>query len=516
MISKQSRTSNSILNIIAAVSGQGISIIVSFITRIIFISKLGELYLGVNSLFTNIVGLLSLAELGVGTAINYSLYKPLAENDEPKIKSLMDLYRKIYSIIGCIILFVGIILMPFLNIFMKASETDAVPNTKFIFFLFTLNTGISYFYSYKRALIISDQKRYIATIYRYVFYVLMNILQIIILILTQNFILYLVIMLICTVSENICVSIKADKMYPFLKDKNIDSLESTVITDIKKNTLALMYHKIGSTVVNSTDNILISKIIGIVAVGLYSNYLLITNALNVVIAQLFMALTASIGNMGATESKEKSLNIFYKIFFVNFWIVSIISCSVYCNVNILVETWFGANMLLDKNVLICIVINFYIYQIRRTVLTYRDAYGLFWQDRYKALIEAILNIIISIILGYKLGLIGIFLGTIISSVGVSLWVEPYVLFKYGFFKELKIYFVRLVIYTIITFIASIICDVIISNIGLHGFVGFLLGVTICVLLVSLAICVIFFKSEEFKFVMNLIIKMFNKIRRKKC
>ena len=504
IMNKQSRTQNSFINIVTAVSGQGISIVISFIARIVFIRQLGEVFLGVNSLFTNIVGLLSLAELGVGTAINYSLYKPLAENDIPKIKSLMALYRKVYTVIGVVIFMAGVLLMPFLHLFMKASDTRSISNLYLIFFLFVVNSSVSYFYSFKRALIISDQKRYIATIYRYVFYILMNALQIAILFLTKSFVLFLVIMLICTFAENICVSKKADKMYPYLKEKDIEKLEYQDTNSIKKNTIALLYHKVGSSVVNSTDNILISKIVGIVTVGKYSNYQLITNALNIIMAQFFMALTASIGNLGATESKEKSEGVFFKIFFLSFWINAVISASIYATVNLLVSSWFGKNMVLNQGILICIVINYYLYQIRRTVMTYRDAYGLFWYDRYKALVEAVINLVFSIILGVRIGLLGIFVGTIISTLTTSIWVEPYVLFKYGFKDRLGKYFFRLSLYSVISLTCCVACNSLIHAINLTGFLGFIIGVLLCVIVVSSIISVLFFMTDEYKYYIRLI------------
>ncbi|MCH1941238.1 lipopolysaccharide biosynthesis protein [Holdemania massiliensis] len=503
----QSRTQNSIINAITAVAGQGVSLIISFITRIVFIQQLGNVYLGVNSIFTNIVGLLSLAELGVGTSINYSLYKPLAEKNIPKIKSLMNLYRKVYYIIGSTILLIGIAITPFIDFFIKTSEANMIPQLHFIFLLFVINSAVSYFYSFKRALIISDQKRYIATIYRYAFFIILNVTQTIVLLFTRDFILYLVLSLLSTIGENLCVSYKANQMYPYLKEKNIESLDQSDVHEIKKNTIALLYHKIGSSVVNSTDNILISKIIGIVAVGVYSNYQLITNALNIVIAQLFAALTASIGNLGVTEAIEKSEKILHIVFFLNFWIVCIISASLYSTIDLLIKAWFGANMILNKNVLICIVINFYLYQIRRTVLMYRDAYGLFWYDRYKALIEALINLIISIVLGMKIGLVGILIGTIISTMLTSLWIEPYILFKYGFRHSAKKYYLNLLIYTCLTAILCTICGFIVKFMRLSGFLGFLIGVTICVSLVSISIAFLFYRTEEFKYFKNMITKI---------
>lgn len=513
IMEKQSRTKNSVINIATAVSGQVISIIISFLARILFISKLGEVYLGINSLFTNIVGLLSLAELGVGTAINYTLYKPLAEEDTDKIKSLMQLYRRIYCAIGVIIFAVGIALMPFLKSFLKASETESIPQFYLIFFLFLSNTAVSYFYSYKRALIISDQKRYIATIYRYAFYIAMNFIQIITLIIIGNFIVYLMVQLVSTVAENVSVSRKADKMYPYLKYRDVEKVDVETLDDIKKNTVALLFHKIGSSVVSSTDNILISKIIGIVTVGIYSNYLLITNALNIVMGQLFMALTASIGNMGVTERGDKAERIFYRIFFLNFWIDCIISAALFSTVNLLVSAWFGTDMLLGIDVLICVTINFYLYQIRRTVLTYRDAYGLFWFDRYKALIEAVINLVVSIILGIRIGLIGILIGTIVSTITISLWVEPYILFKHAFQNSSIKYFGKLSTYTFLTFIACYVCSWLVNKMALSGFVGFLIGVIICVFFVSFMIVAYFYCSDEFKYVISLAKKITKLIKK---
>lgn len=514
---KESRTENSIINVFAAVSGQGIGIIVSFIARIVFVRLLGEDYLGVNSLFTNIVGLLALAELGVGTAINYSLYKPLAEKNIEKIKSLMLLYKKVYICIGAIILIIGLILTPFIQFFMKASDTHAIPNIKLIFFLFVINSAISYLYSYKRALIISDQYRYIATIYRYIFFCSMNVLQIVVLIVTRNYVLFLVIMLLATFFENYFVSQKADQMYPYLKEKQIKPLENDDISEIKKNTVALLFHKIGSSVVNSTDNILISKIIGIVTVGIYSNYLLITNALNIVIGQLFNSLVASIGNMGVSEKSEKAEHIFLSLFYINFLVVSVTSACLLSSGNLLIQAWFGETMVLSVVILIVIVFNFYLYQIRRSVLTFRDAYGLYWYDRYKALAEAILNLGISVILGIKLGLAGILMGTITSCLATSLWIEPYVLYKYAFKKSPKEYYIKLLIYSVVTFLDCMISYKIVEFFKFKGFIGFMFGCILTCVITLLIDVVLFIKTKEFEEFRRIFRKsfdiVFKKVRR---
>jgi O-antigen/teichoic acid export membrane protein len=247
--------------------------------------------------------MLSLVELGIGAAIIFSLYKPLAENNIKKVRALMQLYKKSYNVIGLVIALLGICITPFLSFLIK--EVPNVQNLNLIFILFVINSAISYFFAYKRNLIIADQHRYIATIYRYTFYSILNIFQIVFLYITKNYIIFLVLQITSTLLENICIAERADKMYPFLKEKGHEKLDNITMREIKKNTSAMILHKIGGVIVNSTDNILISMKVGIAWTGLYSNYQLIINALNTVIEQFFTAITASIGNLAATESKGK-------------------------------------------------------------------------------------------------------------------------------------------------------------------------------------------------------------------
>lgn len=506
----QGRTKKSIINIITALIGQILAIGIGFITRIIFVKQLGDTYLGINSLCTNIVGLLSLAELGIGESINYKLYKPLAENNVKQISSLMKLYQTVYQIIGTIIIVIGIILLPFLTMFIKVSEMQEINQLHIIFLLFVFNSSLSYFYSYKRALIISDQKRYIITIYHYIFYCIMNIGQIIILLKTKNLIFYLLIMMICTAAQNILVSKKADKLYPFLKSKDIDKLDRLDVDEIKKNTLALLFHKIGSQVVNSTDNILISKIIGISIVGIYSNYQMVTIALNTIVSQLFSAIIASVGNMSITVENEKSEIIMKRLFFGNFWFITIICAAFYSSIDLLIAQMFGQPRILKHTVLVCIVINLYLYNIRRTAWTFRDGYGLFWHDRYKSLAEALINLVMSIILGIKIGLVGILIGTIISTITTSLWIEPYILYKYAFKKSSLPYFICFVKYTLTTIIICILCRYVVLSIELNEFIGFVLGSMISVGIGCLIIGIFFWRTDEFQYYKNLLKKTYKK------
>lgn len=509
------RTKKTVINITSALIGQVFAIIFGFVTRIVFVKQLGDTYVGINGLCTSIVGLLSLAELGIGESINYKLYKPLAENNVEKLKSIMNLYRIVYWIIGGVITVIGFSLLPFLRFFLKATETQSVNNLYLIFSLFVLNSASSYFFSYKRALIISDQKRYIVNIIHYTFYCVMNLSQIIILHKTNNFIIYLIVMIISTVAQNIIISYKANKIYPFLKDKKIDPLDKIDVKEIKKNTQALLYHKIGGQVVNSTDNILISKIIGIAIVGIYSNYLLVTSALNTIIAQLFSAITASVGNLGATENENKSEHVLNVLFFGNFCFISIVCAAFYSSIELLLSVMFGKQRILSHDVLICIVLNLYFYNIRRTVWTFRDGYGLFWYDRYKSIVESIINIIFSIILGKRIGLIGILIGTIVSTVSTCLWIEPYILYKYAFKKNPFCYFLALGKYTVSTVFICLLSKLLVMYLQLNGYLGFILG---CFISFIIAVCFIFLffcRTEELKYYKITLIKIFSNLLRNK-
>lgn len=501
-MSDMQRTKKSLTNLITSLIGQAFSIIISFITRMIFVKCLSPEYLGVNGLFTNILSMLSLVELGVGSAMTYSLYKPLAENNKEKIKTLMDLYKKSYRIIGLIILILGIGFTPFYKYLIN--DIPNIQTLNIIYILFVINTGVSYFYSYKRSLIICDQKKYIAMIYKYTFYFLYNIAQIIVLLLTKNFILYLICEVISTILENIAISVKADKMYPYLKDKDIKPMKKDEFNKIKKNVFAMMFHKVGGMVVNSTDNIILSKFVGIISVGVYSNYYMIINGIQIVTNQIFDAIVASVGNLGVSESKEKIKSVFNKVFFMGFWIFSFCSICLIVLFNDFIQIWIGEQFLFDFSIVIVIVIVFYLRGMRKAVLTFKDATGNFYHDRYKPLIESVINFIISIILVKRIGIIGIFLGTVISTLTTSLWIEPYVLYKYVFKQNVKEYFYKFIKYTIIAIIVGITTLLVSSIIKNVSILTIIIKLIICLVIPNTLYFLIFYKTKEQKYFINLI------------
>lgn len=503
------RTEKSKKNMIIALIGQVFVLLVSFITRSIFVRTLAAEYLGISGLFTNIVNVLSLAELGIGVAITYSLYKPIADNDQNSINAIMIYYKKVYQMIGFFILTTGFILSPFLDYFIKDNNT--IPYLQAYFLLYVINTVITYFYTHKQSLIIAHQNNYIVSINRYTFVIIRNLTQIIMLISFKSFFAYLISQMIFTLMENIRISNIADKLYPHLNQKGNMNLDISTSQEIKKNTLAMVLHKVGSVVVNGTDNIIISKFVGLLSVGLYSNYWLIISSIHAVYNQGFLSLTASIGNLGVTESKEKSLDVFKKVYFVNYWIYSFSTVSLLILINPFISIWLSNEYLLPRSTIILLVVNFYLTGMRTGVNIFKNSFGLFWNDRYKPLIESIINITASLLLVRKWGIDGVLMGTIISTVTTSLWIEPYVLFKYGFEKKVTNYFKIYFKYILATICISAIVLCVSMNINQAQHIDFIIRVAICLTIPNFLITIAFFRTSEFRSISHIILSKYKKV-----
>lgn len=492
-----SRTLNSIKNIKYSMIGQVLNLLASFITRRIFIMVLSTEYLGLNGLFTNILSILSLAELGVGSAIIYSMYKPLAEKDETKLKALMGLYKTSYISIGIVIIIIGLSITPYLDFFIK--DMPDIPNIRIIFMMYVLNAGFSYFFSYKRSLLIADQRKYVESFYHYLFYILRNIFQIIILLTTKNFFLYITIQLLTTLVENIVIAIQADKYYPFLKDKGKEKLEVEEKKEIFKNIKALMLHKIGSVIVMGTDNVIISKFVGIIQVGIYSNYILIINALSQVFDMIFQSITASIGNLAVTEKEDKNRFIFDCSDLLDFWLIGFASIALFNLFNPFINIWVGEKYLFPMSIVSLIVISFYLTGRRKSVLSFREAMGLFWYDRYKPIFEALINLIVSISLATRLGVEGVIIGTIVSTITTCFWVEPYILYKHGFKSTSRPYFLRYIKFTIIMIIVGAITWVL-TSLFPSTFLGFIGKMFVTGIVPNILFLLIFWRTKEFQYI----------------
>lgn len=469
-----------------------------FIVRTVFIKELGKTYLGLNGLFSDILTLLSLAELGFGTAIVYFMYKPFAKNDYRMVSALLSLYGKVYKVIGTIITVVGLCLTPFLDYIITGMPE--IPEIRLIYLLFLFNTSLSYFWVYKRSMLIVDQKIHISYVIQLVTICTQYILQVIILILMKNFVAYLVVQVLCTLVCNIVTSKYVDKHYKYLKKNKDEKLPKDVINTIIVNIKAMFTSKLSSAVVTSTDNLLISTFVSTISLGLYSNYLIFVNLIRQLTSKVFEAVTGSLGNMLAKESEEKAYEVYMKMLFANFAIVSFCTTCLFALIEPLIKIWIGSDFLLPMNVQIIICINLYMRLIRNTSLTYCDTYGLFKELKVKCIMEAVLNIIFSLlfILPFKWGIFGVLVGTFASNLCTNFWYEPYVLFKLKFkMSQISYYkaFFSYLVYTVV--IGTLMYYITSVGFNLNLFLEFILKGFLCVFAYAISFYICFGRTDSF-------------------
>lgn len=406
------RIKNSIINVLISMLAQSTTVILGFITQKIFIGILGTEILGINGLFSNVISMLAIAELGMGTAVIYNLYKPIAEKNEKKIRQLMNFYKSCYRIVATTIVILGLAIMPFISFFV--GEVNTSYNIYIIYIVFLLDTVISYLFAYKRSILYADQKNYIINIIHVLYLILTNVSQIIVLQTTQNYIVYLAIRTIMRLLENVLINIITIRKYPYIKEKEKENLDKKEKTTFYKGLKGLVLHKVSWIVIGGTDNLVISGCVGINWVGIYSNYLLITNTIEQFVAQMFSSITGSVGNLLAKETKEKAYEVYKRADIFQFVICSTATVEIFCASEAFIKIWLGdSKFLLPTITVFCISIAFFLSAIRRNICVFKDAAGIFYEDRIFALIATIINIIFSIVLAIFIGINGVIIGTII-------------------------------------------------------------------------------------------------------
>lgn len=496
-----SRTDNSLKNLKTAVLFKLAAIVVNFIARKIFVVVLTKEYLGLDGTFANILTMLSLAELGVGTAITYSMYKPLAEGDRELILSLITLYRKFYTVIGITVGVLGAALTPFLQYIIR--DIPDIPHIRLIYLMFVLDSSISYFLVYKQSLISADQKQHIVTSYQYKTSMAVTAAQCAALLLTGDYVLYLTLKLCATFVCNALLARKADRLYPYLKQKTVQPLPAPIRQDISKNIRAMIAHKLGSVVVFGTDNVLIAYFVGAVSVGLYSNYLLITQSLKSAYSMIFRAMTASIGNLCAAEDTAHAQAVFWRVDLLTRWIYGFSAVCLVVLFNPFISLWLGADYLFSMPIVLLIVLSFYVTGMRQSVLTFREAMGLYWYDRHKPLFESAINLAVSILLAKPFGIVGIFIGTVVSTLSTCTWIEPYILFRHGFGAPVGKYFVRYALNTLLTAFAGAATWCICALLPQTGFGSFIIKVLLCCVIPNLFFLFVYGKTSEFRYFLTL-------------
>ncbi|MBC1475336.1 oligosaccharide flippase family protein [Listeria grandensis] len=498
-------------NLLIGSGTQVIFLILSFINRTVFIYFLGKEYLGLDALFTNILMVLSFAELGIGNAIIFSLYKSMVDKNKARIKAIMALYAKAYRIIGLTVFIVGLLLMPFLNLFIK-NPPNIPENIYMIYFLFLLNTAISYMFSYKKAIFSADQKEYIINVSQQIFFLVQSVVQLTYLYITRDYIGFIVIQVVGTLGLNIFLAVYANKKYSYLKGKTTEKLDKAEVKTIFQNVKALAMYKFGSIIMNGTDSIIIAAFLGLSVVGIYSNYLLIIAAVVTVLSRALNSITGSIGHLNNADDDVKKEQVFKQLFFIVAWIYFLLSIILFNVINPFITLWIGESFVLGTGTVLAIVASFYINGMQFPGYTYRTTMGLFRQGRYVPIAMAVLNIILSIIFATHFGLVGVIVATIISRLVTTTLIDPYLVYRFGFKKKVGSYFKMYLGYAIITSIAFAASIPVMNWIYQGTWFTLILGAGSLFLLLNAVFFLVFYKKSECQAIIRRIKSM---IKRKK-
>lgn len=507
------RTENSTKNMYTGLIFQVLILIFRFVTRTVFIKSLGSEYLGINGLFSNILNLLSLADLGIGASLVYSLYKPIAEEDKERQKVIVQYLNKTYIRIGFIIIIIGILLLPFLKFIIKDDVNFVNLNVVFLIYIFQI-ASTYLFYPSKIEFLSANQQRYVYNNIANIIVVISNLAQILVLVFFKNFYIYLITIIVFNILQAYLIAKKTNKLYPYITEKTSEQLTVKEKKSIFKDSGSLMISRINYVVLTATDNIIISKYLGLGMVGLYSNYILITNSIVNILATFFDSITASIGNIHAKNETEKDYFIFKLTNFITSIFFGIFAIGIYVLINDFITIWLGPEYLLSGLFVLIISINLYVEGIRKFLSTYRSTYGLFRQAKFLPLFGAILNIFISIILVKKIGLFGVLLGTLISNLVTFMWYDPYIIYKKVFKKSPLEYYLNNIGYLILFIAMAFICSKLCNLILIDGILGFIIHGVICVLLPLIIISIIFYKTEYGKYLKDIIIKLIKKVGKK--
>lgn len=505
-MAKIDRTKNATRNIIFGAIFRIYNIIIPFVMRTAMLYLIGMQYLGLNSLFTSILQVLNLAELGVGGAMVYSMYKPIVDDDKDKICALMKLYKVYYRIIGLVIAVIGLILLPFIP---KLISGD-VPSDMNVYILYLLNlaaTVLSYWlFAYKNCLLEAHQRIDVDSKIGFITTTIQYGLQLLVLIFLKNYYVYLIIALLTQIMKNIITAIVVNSMYPQYKAKG--NLNKKEIRTINNRVKDLFTSKIGGVIVNSADTIVISAFLGLNMLAIYQNYFFILNAIFVVVGIIFNSCVAGIGNSIIVESKEKNYKDLNKLTFIIAWISGVCTCCLLCLYQPFVKIWAGEKNQLQFSAVICLCIYYFVYEINQLLNMYKDASGMWHEDRFRPLVTAFTNLTMNLILVQFIGIYGVILSTVLSMLFVGMPWLLHNLFTVLFARKyLNSYLKRIFRYTIITILSCFVTYYLCSLINYSGIVGVILKGLLCGIVSNIIFLISYCKMPEFRETLQLADKM---------
>lgn len=514
------RSKKVLINSIFGMAGYAILMLSNFITRSVFVDQLGLSMAGVDTTFKNFLQVLSLAELGLSTGLLYKLYKPIEEKNNREIKKVLNFYKQAYKVIASIFMGGAVVLSLVVNFFVE--DTDKSPlYISILFILYASDTVASYLFANRKALIVADQNNYIVNRNDAFISLITLISQVTLLYLTKSFIIYAVVKIVCRLIGASFIGNKFRKMYPEIaSDKSKETITGDEKKSLIKNMSAMLCHRIGGVSVTATGSAIISKMLGTVQAGIYGNYTIITTALMQLVTQVFNGVTASFGNIITVESKETIYKRFKLLYFFNYLIFSFFTVSVGVIIQPFMKLWMHGdpNSLFADKTVVLLLCYFYVFGIRRVVLMAKDSAGLYRQDQWFAILEAVLNIVMSVVfvLWFK-SVDGIILANILSMLIIPLWTQPYLVYKYVLKEKLIGYYVRYVIYFAMTavlyVVTSLVANKLTANIS-NLFVELIVRGVFCVAIPNIMNVVVFARTQEFKDLLTLLLGVVKKKTKK--
>lgn len=501
----KSRTAFALKNSVATVTCEAVHLITGFIARTALTTIMGAEYLGINGLFTNILTILSFAELGIGSTLVYRMYKPLAEGDEDKLAAYTYLYKRIYRVIILVISVCGIIVIPFLRYIVEA------PNVKedltLLYLLYLVDTVISYAYVYKKSILIADQKSYIVSLFTQAFNIIMNIVQCIVLLLTHNFIAYFAVKIICSLLNNIFCSTYAQKQYPYIANKNAARIDKQEISGLKTDVKGLLFNTISSTAFNGTDNIFISRFIGITYVGILSNYTMILGLVHGVMNKIFGSITASIGNLGVTGGMKQTEKVMNQLFFLNAVLYGYLTVGMILLMQEFVtKIWLTNEYYLSFSIVLASIIELYYRGIHHPLAAVRYSLGLFSQYQFPVALLAVLNIFLDYLLVKPLGILGLILATIFCRFG-TYCIDIYVVYSIAFKESSLGYYLKMLGWSVFMSVECAICYYLIRLVPMGGVVGFALRIVIISIVYWLSFFIVFRNTDDYLYYKTMFTKI---------
>lgn len=504
-----SRKISVIKNVASQMTAALVQTALGFVVRKLFIVYLTTELLGLNGLMTSIIGMLSIAELGVGEAINYSLYKPLANGDTDRVNAIMKLYKKLYVAIAAVIVVLGVALLPFLHFFIDPETTQPMTYIYKIYGLFLFDTFLSYCLAYSRNIITADQKDYIVTNADTISQIVTTVLQMAVLVFTESYVLYLIVKTVITFARNLILHLVSRKMHPYIKEKKAQKLPKEYIKELKHNVKALFITKISYFIVSGTDNMLLSSFVSLTSVAIYANYITILNLLNKTFNTVFDKAKAGVGNFIALGEEGKLYSLFKNTFFINFLLTSYTTIGLFVVCNEIITAWLGSEFIWPMAIVALLAFNNYSRFILQACECFRGAVGLYSPRpfvKYAALLEGILNLVFSLtfIFTFQDKVFGVFLGTSLSTT-VSTAIVPWIVYKFLFKRSLKEFYAIYFKYFAVTLVTLIICSVTANLLyTANHLINIFIGIVVCTAVTAVIYILLFRKTEEFKYLFSLV------------